>query len=191
MGGGGKGQAPDTWSGLPGSRTFCTMLLFSNPQLLLYQELGSRGGWDGSVGSTHTERGYGTPLEPSPPSIVRWLPRTQQDRRNANVRIVQRYVIVIRDRTSTRSNALIANLPAQSPDEFATMIGQLLPSNPKTLRDRSNNASIEEKSKNLLYLTLTLMGRDPFFVLSYPIESRRKDVETIRGLSYPFSNPFL
>ena len=167
MGGGGKGQAPDTWSGLPGSRTFCTMLLFSNPQLLLYQELGSRGGWDGSVGSTHTERGYGTPLEPSPPSIVR------------------------RDRTSTRSNALIANLPAQSPDEFATMIGQLLPSNPKTLRDRSNNASIEEKSKNLLYLTLTLMGRDPFFVLSYPIESRRKDVETIRGLSYPFSNPFL
>lgn len=167
------------------------MLLFSNPQLLLYQELGSRGGWDGSVGSTHTERGYGTPLEPSPPSIVRWLPRTQQDRRNANVRIVQRYVIVIRDRTSTRSNALIANLPAQSPDEFATMIGQMLPSNPKTLRDRSNNASIEEKSKNLLYLTLTLMGRDPFFVLSYPIESRRKDVETIRGLSYPFSNPFL
>lgn len=95
------------------------MLLFSNPQLLLYQELGSRGGWDGSVGSTHTERGYGTPLEPSPPSIVRWLPRTQQDRRNANVRIVQRYVIVIRDRTSTRSNALIANLPAESPDEFA------------------------------------------------------------------------
>lgn len=116
---GGGREGASTWLGLPGSRTFCTMLLFSNPQLLLYQELGSRGGWDGSVGSTHTERGYGTPLEPSPPSIIRWLPRTQQDRRNANVRIVQRYVIVIRDRTSTRSNALIANLPAESPDEFA------------------------------------------------------------------------
>lgn len=162
------------------------MLLFSNPQLLLYQELGSRGGWDGSVGSTHTERGYGTPLEPSPPSIVRWLPRTQQDRRNANVRIVQRYVIVIRDRTSTRSNALIANLPAESPDEFATVIAQLLPSNLNlTMRHRGEKDAFDRREIEHEILTMG-RGTGRRFVLSYPIESS-PDERTI----YIVSNPFL
>lgn len=159
-------QAPG--SGLPGSRTFCTMLLFSNPQLLLYQELGSRGGWDGSVGSTHTERGYGTPLEPSPPSIVRWLPRThQQDRRNANVRIVQRYVIVIRDRTSTRSNALIA-IPPQNLRRMNLI--ELLPSTWIEERSRA-------RRKNSLFRILIRKGTGVAFRDmirdSYLIESRR------------------
>lgn len=164
------------------------MLLFSNPQLLLYQELGSRGGWDGSVGSTHTERGYGTPLEPSPPSIVRWLPRTQQDRRNANVRIVQRYVIVIRDRTSTRSNALIANLPAESPDEFATVIAQLLPSNLNlTMRHRGEkDASIEEKSSTRFWLWIEARVD----VSSFLIQSNRVPTKG-RYTWCIVSNPFL
>lgn len=62
--------SPVRWTEcLAGSRTFCTMLLYSNPQLLLYQELGSRGGWDGRtttwamgwIGRIHARgRGYGT-----------------------------------------------------------------------------------------------------------------------------------
>lgn len=95
--------------GLAGSRTFCTMLaILESAIAFIPRAMITRGmGWandDAGHGMDRsdpcTRTGIRDPLQP-PPSIVRWLPRTQQDRRNANVRIVQRYVIVIRDRFRT------------------------------------------------------------------------------------------
>lgn len=119
--------------GLAGSRTFCTMLaILESAIAFIPRAMITRGmGWandDAGHGMDRsdpcTRTGIRDPLQP-PPSIVRWLPRTQQDRRNANVRIVQRYVIVIRDRFRTWIERINCDL-WRSLVEFVDQVTQLL-----------------------------------------------------------------